>query len=392
MEIETQKEDFMTRFPTLYKKSSKGKIQEWAISVVENPDHSTAYDIYVTHGVQDGKMQTAVDTIFEGKNIGKANETSVHQQALHEAKSKWTKQQDRKGYKTDINKLDIDERPGAEPMLAHTYATIIEGVLAYTTNSKKIKFPCAAQPKLDGHRCLTTKIDSINGMYSRKRQAITGLPHINTEVQELNTSLSILDGELYNHDYKDNFEELSGFIASKEPKEGHEVVQYHIYDVVMPGTYKERLIALANIFSKYTGNTLIMVPTTIVNNKEEAEAAFHKFKEQGYEGAILRNLDSEYASSRTNDLQKFKEFMDAEFKIIGVKDGKGSMRGKAIFICEVKPGVTFDVKMKGSMELLAEIYENQDQYIGRELTVFFDKYLASGKPRFPIGLRLREDI
>lgn len=388
--VESNFED--TKLPTLYKKSSKGKIQEWAISVSGVYCPGKGFLIEVKHGQQGGKLQTTKDFILDGKNVGKANETSPKQQAILEAESKWTKQQARKGYKTDIDKLDIDERPGAEPMLAHTYATIIEGALTYTTNSKKIKFPCAAQPKLDGHRCLTTKIDSINGMYSRKRQAITGLPHINAEVQKLNTSLSVLDGELYNHDYKDNFEELSGFIASKDPKEGHEVVQYHVYDVVMPGTYKERLIALANIFSKYTGNTLIMVPTTVVNNKEEAEVAFHKFKEQGYEGAILRNLDSAYTGNRTIDLQKFKEFMDAEFKIIGVKDGKGSMRGKAIFTCEVKPGVTFDVKMKGSMELLAEIYENQDQYIGRELTVFFDKYLASGKPRFPIGLRLKEDI
>lgn len=387
MEVEFTQVDSHFVLPRLFKKNSKGKIQEWSVGVLDNFDGT--FSISTVHGQMDGKMQKSIDVISEGKNIGKANETSVKTQALSEAKSKWVKQQERRGYHLDPNKVDEDERPGVEPMLAQTYATIIEGQIEYTNYSKKIKFPCAMQPKLDGHRS-----PAKDGLRSRNRVEITGLPHISAQVENLKSHfpLFVPDGELYNHAYKDNFEELSGFITSKEPKEGHEVVQYHIYDAVIPGKFEERIRKIAEVFADYTGDILHLVPTIIVNNKEEAEQAFWDFKKQGYEGAILRNLDSEYQGKRTADLQKFKEFMDDEFEIIGVKDGRGKMKGKAVFICKSHNGETFDVKMKGSMELLEEIFQNQDQYIGRKLTVYFDKYTNKGIPRFPVGLRLYVEI
>ena len=39
---------------------------------------------------------------------------------------------------------------------------------------------------------------------------------------------------------------------------------------------------------------------------------------EGFEGAIIRNMDGLYTFiHRVDDLQKYKEFFDAEFKIIG---------------------------------------------------------------------------
>lgn len=65
-------------FPTLYKKSSTGKIQQWNIAVLGST-------IITTHGQFQGKLQTTEDTIKEGKNLGKANATTKEEQALAEA-------------------------------------------------------------------------------------------------------------------------------------------------------------------------------------------------------------------------------------------------------------------------------------------------------------------
>lgn len=70
--------------PILYKKTSTGKIQQWTISVFENV-------IRTEYGQVGGKLQVATDEVEYGKNIGRSNETTPHEQAKTEAKSAWEK-------------------------------------------------------------------------------------------------------------------------------------------------------------------------------------------------------------------------------------------------------------------------------------------------------------
>ena len=87
------------------------------------------------------------------------------------------------------------------------------------------------------------------------------------------------------------------------------------------------------------------------------------------------------------------EFDDTEFKIIGVKVGtKGSMAGKAVFTCELPNNQTFDCKMKGNMDELKKYADDPSLVIGKILTVQYQGYTKYGIPRFPVGLRFREDI
>lgn len=371
--------------PTLYKKDSKGKIQYWSISTEVCPTNTGARDIIVRHGKTGGKEQVTVDTVTEGKNYGKANETSAYEQADLEAKAKWTKQIERKGYVTEIALVDVDQRDGAEPMLAHRYDKYPD----------KITFPCYIQPKLDGHRCIAVVKDGKCKLFSRQRKPITGVPHIIEAIEAISFKTDvILDGELYNHDYKDKFEELTGFIRSQEPKEGYEAVQYHIYDTLKEGGFESRNRFLHTLFQLSVKDTdsLKYVNTEYVENEDSVLERFRFFRNLGYEGAILRNAEGEYEGKRSYNLQKVKEFDDAEFVISDVKEGRGKMKGHAIFTCQVDNGETFDVKMKGSMDRLKEIYENAETYKGMHLTVMFQEYTKNGIPRFPVGLRLREEV
>lgn len=85
-------------FPILYKKVNTRTIHFWSVHVYEDSDHSSSYCIVVEYGkLYTDKPQTSHDTIFEGKNIGKANETSVKDQATAEAQAKWEKQK-KNGY------------------------------------------------------------------------------------------------------------------------------------------------------------------------------------------------------------------------------------------------------------------------------------------------------
>lgn len=371
------------KLPTLYKKTSTGADQMWEVRTAGNK-------IITRFGQVGGKIQETTDVIKSGKNIGRSNETSIVEQAELEAKSQWEKKL-KKGYVQNLEdaqagKVDSIIEGGYFPMLAHKY----------NERGDDVVFPAYLQPKLDGHRCTADVIPDDATLWSRTRKPISSMPHINDALVNLFTHVSgrvLPDGELYNHSYHNRFEELTHFIRSSQPEPGYEVLEYHIYDVNMPGTFEERFSWLTHAFMRSKDHgPLRLVYTIRVNNEEEMMAAFEEFNRQGYEGAMVRNAHGKYVEKRSVDLQKLKTFQDEEFKIIGVVEGRGKLAGHALFTCALPKGETFDVKMKGALENLKAYFQNPASVIGKELTVKFQGYTKYGKPRFPVGWRLSEKL
>lgn len=397
--------------PKLYKKTSTGKIQEWKVWVSPSP-FTGEVAIVNNYGQVGGKIQESREIVAEGKNIGKANETSILDQAQAQAKARWEKQL-KKGYAQTIEDAqagvtdDVIEG-GVFPILAHKFAE----------QGHKIKYPALAQPKLDGHRCTSQKnvqttivneflSKSILGvsLWSRTRKPITGLPHINAAIEiaslRLGFNFERLDGELYHHDYRNNFEDLTSFIRQEVPKEGHEVVQYHVYDIPdETKTNYERYQILESLRPVFDNTSIKIVETVIVNDEDELYAYLDDCLARGYEGCMVRNFDGKYQFKRSYDLQKLKKFDDDEFRIVDIKVGtKGSMAGKAVFICEkyrdeqpIPEGKTFDCKLKGNMDKLTDYANDPSLVIGKILTVKFQGYTKYGIPRFPVGERFRIEL
>ena len=385
-----------TTFPTLYKLTSTGKVQMWQISVAPD-DPQSAYPaavIHTTYGLLDGKKQKAHELIREGKNIGKANETTPLEQAELEAKSQWEKKA-KKGYVQNIE--DAQEKKvdtsfvagGISPMLAHSF----------DKQGHKISYPAYIQPKLDGHRCIA-ELDGDNvALWSRTQKRINSLPHIENALKGLFGYMHVyLDGELYNHEYRENFEELTSKIRQSGVMPGHEVVQYWIYDVVIDGGFESRYSVLKGLEKaiKELGleNILVVVPTEMVSTEDEVANVMSTYVDDyGFEGAMLRNAKGTYKKNgRSYDLQKVKTFVDSEFPVMAIEEGKGKMAGKAMFVCELPDGNTFRVKMVGALDDLTEYYNNPEPWIGRDLTVKYQGLSQYGVPRFPVALRFREDI
>jgi DNA ligase-1 len=114
--------------------------------------------------------------------------------------------------------------------------------------------------------------------------------------------------------------------------------------------------------------------------------------ENGYEGAMVRNLSSEYLfKNRSMSLLKVKDFEDAEFQIIGGKEGQGREVGMVIFKCKTDSGVEFDVRPRGTQEERSLMWQNLQSYIGKPLTVRYQGLTDEGSLRFPVGLHVRPD-
>jgi DNA ligase-1 len=373
------------QLPMLYKADSSGSIRQWLIKTEGNK-------IIVEHGQDGGKIQRTEDTVKAGKNVGKANATTPEQQAEAEAQSKWEKQKTKKGYVEDKTRAASEENDlqGEECMLAHEYGTLLNGVFTAESNHK-IKFPAAVQPKLDGHRC-RTKTDWT--LWSRGHKPINSVPHIVAELKSIfPEQVPRLDGELYNHELKEDFEKISSIVRqSKKVDPEHELVQYHVYDVEEDGfKFGQRSGFLAEALK--SAKFIKVVPTKIVNNHEEVLEAFREFIRLGYEGAIIRNLDSFYEGKRSYNLQKLKEFYEQEFEIVGIQEGRGKLQGcVGAFKCKTCDGVEFDVKMEGKTEFLKEAFNNESIWKGKSMTVRFKRWTKYAVPMHPVGVRIREDI
>lgn len=377
----------MKTLPTLYKKTSTGATQMWSIGVDANT-------IIVNHGQVDGKIQRTEEVIKSGKNAGRANATTPEQQALAEATAKW-EGKIKKGYVEDITRAKAGEKDidgGYDCMLAHKFAD----------HGHKVLYPAFIQPKLNGHRCLAIIDKGVAKLFSRTRKPITSCPHIVAELQLLYPSgYHQVDGELYNHAYKDNFEELASLIRQEVPVPNCTEVQYHVYDLAKDLTFEERIQELTWGMKNYDNDInhdmlkyIHLVETHPVDSEEAMMSTFEHFLKQGYEGAMARNADSKYVGKRSYDLQKIKEFQDAEFKIIGIEEGRGSYAGCGIFICHSptapKGDDTFSVKMRGPKERLAEFLSDPTTWQGKELVVKYQYISKYGIPIFPVGERFKD--
>lgn len=371
----------MKTLPTLYKLTSTGAIQMWQIGVDSNV-------IVVHHGQKDGKIQRTEETIKEGKNVGRSNETSPAEQALAEATSKWEGKV-KKGYVEDLTRAAAGEKDidgGYDCMLAHKFSD----------HGHKIKYPAYEQPKLNGHRCEATIENGVAKLWSRTRKPILSCPHIIEELQLLYpTGSHKKDGELYNHDYRDKFEELASLIRQEVPAPNCTEVQYHMYDNPRKGGFGTRIEHLATEMHTYEKKNglfkyLRLTETVPVKDEEEMLEVFERFLKLGYEGGMARNADGEYVGKRSYDLQKIKEFLDDDFPIVGVKEGRGGYAECGIFICKAPNGDTFDVKMRGPKERLKEFLSNEKLWKGKDLVVKYQYISKYGIPIFPVGERFKD--
>lgn len=374
------------KLPVLYKRTAKGALEQWSIWTEPGDTNPQTSTIVTEHGLVGGKLQQSRDTIREGKNLGKANATTAEQQAEKEVLAEWTKKRERRGYVEDPERAqagETDQAGGVPPMLA----------LEHKKAKHKLRFPCIIQRKYNGIRCIAV-YDPKTGkvtLWTRKCERITSMPHVVAALEKLladRTEPIALDGELYLHGMR--LQDIASYVRQKtKPKEGHERIQYHIYDLPLhPGTNELRDFQRMNLLMG-AGHPLVWAPSGLVHDLESADKLHDEWVQEGYEGAILRNLNGLYrAGYRSPDLQKYKKFDTGEFLIIGVKEGRGKFEGLAIFECRTPEGAEFDCCAPGTLEERAEYFDQK--YVGKKLTIKFFGWTQEGKPFHPVPEAVRD--
>lgn len=395
-------------FAILYGESSHGKRKMWQVSVESLRNVDCVFGVIrTTHGYEDGKKVVNNRIIENGKNLGRSNATTPLQQAISEASALWNKKCDA-GYKcTGITcgtgagtgtgvttTADVDDTASVTSSKATTGSGVPLPMLAhdYNKRGKSIVFPCFVQPKLDGVRCVAV---AGKGLFSRNGKAFPQLAHIKAEADALPAG-TILDGELYSDSL--TFQEIVGLVKKQKLTASDLVkipkIHLAVYDLIVTDVGNaERNQRVAELLKGCTH--LRHVITEECNTKEDLVGFHTRYVAEGYEGLMLRNREAKYrVGVRSVDLQKYKEFEDAEYKVVGFKEGDGVEKGCVVWVCvttNTKGGrQEFAVRPRGTHEERQALFLEGAKYVGKMLNVRFQELTTDGIPRFPVGITFRD--
>lgn len=418
-----------TRFPTLLGQASRGTTKVWEAWVSEEEGGASAVAV-VRFGARGGKMQTLERRYVCGKNRGKANETTAYQQAVAETARKWKDKVEKQGYREAGGEESAGPGAASEPHAmpeAHTEAgAALLPMLAKTfdvsklgsARAKTIAFPCLAQPKLDGLRCLIYESRGELVAQSRVGGRFVTVAHILEALRPVFRAFGdggdagrlVLDGELYSTAMP--FEVLAGRLKKRgQAAEAVYEAEFHVYDLfvltpaasalpaLQPEPCHARLTRLAALLSPRPPPHVRLVDTCACASLEHMRALFAEFTAAGFEGIMLRNADAPYRlGHRSADLQKYKEFAEEEFAIVGFGEAEGRDAGTVVFFCLANlpdPATgethTFSVRPRGNLAHRASLLAAAPALAARRalLTVVYQELSSHNVPRFPVGKAVR---
>ena len=281
---------------------------------------------------------------------------------------------------------------------------MIKPMLAYKVDKKPVDWSekVYIQPKLDGIRCVIYVDDKENiRCFSRTGKEFHNLKHIKLSLRKFFFDYAnvdvVLDGELYNHKLRNDFEKIVSLVRKQKPTEedrrnAQHLIQFHCYDYIetvmdKPYSYRADQLVCADFYDA----SIRFVETNLVNSMEAAKLRHQYNLNNGYEGSILR-LDKPYQQKRSYNLQKFKDFSDTEATIIGYEEGKGKREGTlGKFLMQDDDGNKFGCPPgKGyNYKALADMLKNIHDYIGKTATFTYFERTQYGSYRHPLFKTVR---
>ena len=281
-------------------------------------------------------------------------------------------------------------------------------MLAYPVSDKPIDYtkPVFMQPKLDGVRCLiqyekrriSKPIKKVVA-YSRTGKEWKNIDHILQSLKpffQANPDV-ILDGELYNHALRDDFEKIISCVRKTKPTavdkaESRKLVQFHCYDIVDETTTFEKrykpILDDLNIKEAYGVRTVNYCKG--IFSEVQAKAVHKMYLEAGFEGSILR-LNDVYQCKRSHSLRKFKDFHDAEAVLTDWVEGKGKRKGTiGKFMAIDADGNTFGMPVMDNFKKLQTMFNEMQTWVGREATFTYFERTKAGSYRHPLFKAIRD--
>lgn len=281
---------------------------------------------------------------------------------------------------------------------------------APVTDIELLSYPVLASPKLDGIRCVV--IDGV--AYSRSLKPIP-----NKEIQAFFASGEYdgFDGELIAgpHNAPDVFNRSTRLVMKRDAVDDW---AFYVFDWIQGGITIERMGLVESL--EWSPHVRPVIQTTLRDT--EALREYERVSlSQGFEGVMIRSMGGEYKHGRSTLkeglLLKLKRFSDDEAMIIGVEclmqnkniagvnelgyiERSNDMRGLVpvdalgALIVRRADGVEFKIGSGFTESQRYNLWQNQDEILGKIVTYKHFEVGAKDKPRFPIfkGFRDEKDM
>jgi hypothetical protein len=201
-----------------------------------------------------------------------------------------------------------------------------------------------------------------------------------------------LDGELYIPGYKVN--DINSFVKNEKLPQ-HLLLQYWCYDIAIDNMSYEarrkfkidnisRLCYTFDTYEQHLNNKskLVLLPDININNIYDATRFRDKFISLGFEGLIVRDINSAYQfGARNLAMLKYKRIDDAKFKIVDViPEGVRTNLCKLVLRNDINDEL-FECTLNFDHSRQEYILKNKEKYIGKYATVEFRE--RSGKLNLP---------
>jgi len=271
-------------------------------------------------------------------------------------------------------------------------------MLAYPVSAKPIDYskPTFIQPKLDGVRCVIQYDAGVVTAYSRTGKEWKNIEHIKLNLYRFFDKFPnvILDGELYNHDLRDNFEKIISLVRKTKPTtedrvEASKLTQFHCYDIIdETKTFEERNNFITKELSiSYCVKQLM----TYEIYDEEAAKERHRINlKTGYEGSIVRTNDT-YHCNRSHNLRKFKDFQDSEATLLAWVEGKGKRKGTVgKFMAVDDEGNEFGMPVMDKFKYLQDNFRKMRGWVGKRATFTYFERTKANSYRHPLFKAIRD--
>lgn len=355
----------------LYKYDSTGKIRTYQIEI-----EGDKYRMIT--GTKDGKKVESKWTICTTKNEGRSNQLLPAQQAIAEAQARIDKKLKSNYYKTEPECIANPEQ-FFQPMLATEWSKI-----------KPVpKFPLIIDPKLDGMRL----IEQADCALSRKGKEVPAAKYISEELEFFFSQYPniTLDGEIYTHDLKADFNGLMSIarrqtLDKAQEETAKDILQYHVYDMfdfdepsMSADERKDWLFE--NLPVSYR---IRLVPYQVAYDEDELKEMNAKHVADGYEGSIARTYSAPYENKRSKHLIKIKQFITEEFTVDDIIEGTGNRSGIAGTVVIYNQNIRVGCGIRGSWAYAKELLDNRKQLIGKLATIRHFGETPDGSLRFPI--------
>ena len=265
-------------------------------------------------------------------------------------------------------------------------------MLAYPVSDKPIDYgnKISMQPKLDGVRCVIQYDNNGVNAYSRTGKEWKNIDHILFNLApwfKLNPNV-ILDGELYNHDLKNDFEKIISLVRKTKPTdedrlESKEMVQFHCYDIIdETKTFEERNKFITQVVPR--NNYIYHVKTQAVATESLSKVVHQQNLDSGYEGSIVRTNDT-YHCNRSHNLRKFKDFHDDEALLLDWVEGKGKRKGTiGKFMAQDSEGNIFGMPVMAPFKYLQDNFEEMKTWVGKIATFTYFERTKANSYRHPL--------